>query len=300
MRGLLLVLPLLSAASSAPRPNVLVLFADDMGMGDASCYGHPTIRTPNIDRLAVEGIRFTQWYSGFHVCSPSRAAMMTGRLPIRTGCAGASWTGGVFNSDAVGGLPTNETTMADVLRSAGCKSLAPLPSSALVTSDLNPLNALSDATAAAGKWHLGQQKQFLPTSRGFDEYLGIPYSVDMGPSPWDLYTSTDRPPLPLLRNTKVLEQPTDLNKLSARYAAFVSSFIANQTAAGKPWFAYMAFNHVHVPDFATAAFCNSSRRGRFGDAIEEMDSTLGVIMSAVKDAGADENTIVFFTSGGCS
>ena len=122
------VIGALDSVSAAKKPNVLVLFADDAGMTDFSVYGHPTIMTPNIDRLAADGVRFTQWYSGFHVCSPSRASMMTGRLPIRVGCAGASWTGGVFNSDAVGGLPLNETTMADVLKSAGY------------------------ATAAVGKW----------------------------------------------------------------------------------------------------------------------------------------------------
>ena len=114
-----LTLMLLTPSSETARvgaPNILVLFADDMGFGDLGCMGHPTIRTPNIDRLANEGMRFTQWYSGFHVCSPSRASMMTGRLPIRVGIAGASWTGGVFNSAAVGGLPENETTIAESLR----------------------------------------------------------------------------------------------------------------------------------------------------------------------------------------
>merc|ERR1719453_1323242 len=115
---LLLFLP--SVAVAVPsRPNFLILFADDMGYGDMSGSGHPTIATPNLDRLASEGMRFTQWYSGFHVCSPSRAAMLTGRLPIRSGTAGAKWTGGVFMFDAKGGLPRNETTFASLLRDVG-------------------------------------------------------------------------------------------------------------------------------------------------------------------------------------
>ena len=110
------------------KPNVLILFADDLGYGDLSDYGHPTTSTPNLDSLANKGVKFTQWYRGFHVCSPSRGSMMTGRLPIRTGTAGEAWFGGVFNADAVGGLPTNETTIAKALKSAatppGCWKVA--------------------------------------------------------------------------------------------------------------------------------------------------------------------------------
>ena len=143
------MLSLLSAGAgfaSPPKPNFLILFADDLGSGDLQVYGHPTTFTPHLDALAAGGIRFTQWYSGFHVCTPSRASMMTGRLPIRLGLAGARWTGGVLNSDAVGGLPENETTIAEALRAVGY------------------------ATKAIGKWHLGQQPKFLPTAHGFDEY----------------------------------------------------------------------------------------------------------------------------------
>ena len=123
VRVLLAAAALVAAAHGAPnaasKPNVLILFADDLGAGDLGVYGHPTTQTPALDKLAAEGLRFTQWYSGFHVCSPSRSSMMTGRLPIRTGCAGARWTGGVFNSDAVGGMPLNETTIAQSLKTAG-------------------------------------------------------------------------------------------------------------------------------------------------------------------------------------
>ena len=114
-----MIATLLTALSVAKQPNICILFADDLGVGDLQAYGHPTTSTPNLDALAASGIRFTQWYSAFHVCSPSRGSMMTGRLPIRLGLAGAKWTGGVFNSDAVGGLPANGTTVAEALSAAG-------------------------------------------------------------------------------------------------------------------------------------------------------------------------------------
>jgi len=261
------------------KPNVLILFADDLGYGDLSDYGHPTTSTPNLVSLASKGVRFTQWYSGFHVCSPSRGSMMTGRLPIRTGTAGAAWTGGVFNADAVGGLPTNETTIAKALKTAGY------------------------ATKAIGKWHLGQQPKFLPIAHGFDEYYGIPYSDDMGPSAWANYVSVDRPPLPLVHMTSenfekinILEQPTDLNLLTSRYIKESIDFINKTTKENIPFFLYMAFNHVHVPDFANPDYCNSTLRGRFGDALAEMDDAVGQILNYLYSIKAEENTIVFFTS----
>lgn len=259
------------------RPNILVLFADDLGYGDISAYGHPTTVTPNIDQLAQSGIKFTQWYSAFHVCSPSRGSMMTGRLPIRVGIAGAEWYGGVFNSDAVGGLPENETTIAEALKDAGY------------------------ATKAVGKWHLGQQQKFLPTSHGFDEYYGIPYSDDMGASAWDYYESVDRPPLPLVRShskdhLEIIEQPTDLNLLSGRYVEESVKFIQSSTSKKVPFFLYMSFNHVHVPDFANPEWCNKTKRGRFGDALGELDDSIGKILKGLKDSGAEKDTLVFFTS----
>ena len=266
---------LLSAAREPP--NVLILFADDLGAGDLQVYGHPTTKTPHLDALASSGIRFTQWYSGFHVCSPSRASMMTGRLPIRSGLAGGSWTGGVLGASAKGGLPHNETTVAEALGSVGF------------------------ATMAIGKWHLGQQPEFLPTAHGFDEYYGIPYSDDMGGSAWKHYTSPYLPPLPLLHSTgkgqvTIVEQPTDLNFLSDRYVSAAKSFIANQTSAARNWLLYYAFSHVHTPDFASRHFCNSTLRGRFGDALYELDDAVGDVMAAVREAGALKSTIVFFSS----
>ena len=126
--------------------------------------------------------------------------------------------------------------------------------------------------------HLGQQKQFLPPSRGFDSYFGIPYSDDMGASAWNYYISADRPPLPLLSNFDIIEQPTDLNKLTDRYVNASATFIAEQSAATTPWLLYMAFNHVHTPDFASKKFCNVTRRGRFGDALMEVRMMLLLLL----------------------
>mmetsp|Transcript_105019 Transcript_105019/g.203382 ORF Transcript_105019/g.203382 Transcript_105019/m.203382 type:complete len:594 (-) Transcript_105019:78-1859(-) len=254
------------------RPNVLILFADDMGYGDLSCNGHPTIATPNIDRIAAEGMRFTQWYSGFHVCSPSRASMLTGRLPVRSGTAGSSWVGGVFRSTAVGGLPENETTFASLLKGVGYRTLA------------------------VGKWHVGQRRQFLPTSHGFDEYFGIPYSVDMGNSAWAPIYGKLQAPLPLLHNETVVEQPVNLNTLEARYVQKVKEFVNATTSARQPFLVYLAWSHVHVPNFVAPNYCNSSLRGRFGDAVQEMDAHIGDVMAYLHSIGVDKNTLVFFTS----
>ncbi len=173
------------AAEKRP-PNIVVLFADDLGYGDLGCYGHPTIRTPNLDRMAREGLRFTQFYSAAPVCTPSRAALLTGRLPIRTGmCSGKR---SVLFSDSTGGLPEGEITIAQALKTKGY------------------------ATACVGKWHLGHLPQYLPTRRGFDRYFGIPYSNDMNPRP-------------LMRDEKVIEQPAVLATLTPRYTDEAVAFI---------------------------------------------------------------------------
>jgi arylsulfatase A-like enzyme len=185
LAAFVLILPGMSRLASA-QPNIIILFADDLGYGDLGCYGHPTIRTPNLDRMADEGMRFTEFYSVACVCTPSRAALMTGRYPVRTGMAGVQRR--VLFPDSTDGLPASEITLAEVLKERGY------------------------ATCCIGKWHLGHLPQFLPTKNGFDRYFGIPYSNDMKPCP-------------LLDMETVIEEPADQTTLTARYTQRAVDFI---------------------------------------------------------------------------
>lgn len=272
------VLPVLTAVAQAASPNVVVFFVDDMGYGDLGLYGAPTTNTPSIDRMGAEGAVFTQWYSAHAICTPSRAAMMTGRLPIRYGLAGAANGGqNVFACGATYGIPENETTIAEALRAQGY------------------------ATGMVGKWHLGEREQYLPTSHGFDEYFGILFSDDMGlaynnrtaeaefEDEW--YGCT---PLPLLNGTRVAEQPLDLAGLTQRYTSFAVDFIHRQVAAERPFYLYFAFNHVHTPQFAAAETCGQSKRGIFGDSVEEVDYAVGVVLDELRAVAP--NTIAVLTS----
>lgn len=171
---------------AARPPNFVIILADDLGYGDLGCYGHPSIRTPNLDRMAAEGLRFTDFYASSPVCTPSRAGLMTGRYALRSGLA--SFKRRVLYPNSVGGLPDSEVTLAQAMKSKGY------------------------ATAIVGKWHLGSRPQFLPTHRGFDEYFGIPYSNDMKPSP-------------LLDGEKQIEEPAVQETLTRRYTARAVDFI---------------------------------------------------------------------------
>ncbi len=236
-------------------PNVIVILADDLGYGDLGCFGHPTISTPNLDRMAREGLRLTQFYAAECVCTPSRAALLTGRLPIRNGMCGD--TRRVLFSDSAGGLPEGEITIAEALKTKNY------------------------ATACIGKWHLGHLPQFLPTRQGFDSYYGIPYSNDMKPSV-------------LLRGSRVIEEPADQATLTDRYTAEALSFI-RQNRTG-PFFLYLAHTFPHVPLHASSQFKGKSRRGLYGDVVEELDASVGRILAELKDLKIDEKTFVFFTS----
>lgn len=261
-------------AAVANRPNVVIIFADDLGYGDLGCYGSPVIRTPHLDRMAAEGLRFTDFYSAAEVCTPSRAALLTGRYPIRSGMCGDRR---VLFPDSKGGLPPAEITLAETLKAAGY------------------------ATAHIGKWHLGVQEGSRPLDQGFERSYGLPYSNDMDGRPGlpkGASGSPNPPPdgwnVPLLRDGTIVEQPVDQATLTRRYTEEAVRFIAEQR--GGPFFLYFAHTFPHVPMFASAAFKDKSRAGIYGDAVEELDWSVGQVLEALRREGVAENTLVFFTS----
>lgn len=272
---------MLLANQSATQPNFIIIFADDLGYGDLGCYGHPTIKTPNLDRMAQEGMRLTQFYAAASVCSPSRAALLTGRLPKRT------TINNVLFPDKKIGLPQAEITIAKALKQK------------------------EYATACIGKWHLGHTKEHLPTAHGFDSYYGIPYSNDMSVDPqmpvakdvlfreaMTLEAMRSQAPkkgwVPLLRNEEVAEYPADQNTLTKRYTDEAIQFIRKNNA--KPFFLYLAHTMPHVPLYATDEFRGKSLRGLYGDTIEEIDSHVGRLLAELKTQGLDETTMVIFSS----
>jgi arylsulfatase A len=261
--------------------NFVILFADDLGYGDLSSYGHPTIHTPHLDQMAVEGQKWTNFYVGESVCTPSRAALLTGRYPIRSGMA--SNVHRVLFPDSKNGLPASEVTLAEQMKKAGY------------------------ATACVGKWHLGHKKEFLPTNNGFDSYYGIPYSNDMdnvvpfrGPSGYmEFWKSEARKDIksfnvPLMRNTEIVERPADQHTITKRYTEESIKFIKENK--NKSFFLYLAYNLPHVPLFASKEFAGKSKRGAYGDTVEEIDYSVGQILSALREGRLEENTIVVFTS----
>ncbi len=255
------------------RPNFIIIFCDDMGYGDLTCYGHPTIRTPNLDKMAVEGQKWTNFYAGASVCTPSRAALLTGRLPIRSGMC--SDRRRVLFPDSAGGLPKSEVTIAEALKGEGY------------------------ATACIGKWHLGHLKQYLPTNNGFDSYFGIPYSNDMdriggqGRQAF-LEPKTEYFNVPLMRDEEIIERPADQNTIIKRYTEEAVKFV--RKSKNKPFFLYLAHNLPHVPLFVSQKFRDKSLRGLYGDVIEEIDFGVGQILSTLRREGLAENTFVVFTS----
>jgi arylsulfatase A len=248
----------LSAAERAP--NIVLMYADDLGYGDIACFGNKTIRTPNLDRLAKEGIRFTDFYVAQAVCSASRTALLTGCYPNRVGILGA------LGPASRNGIHDYETTIAEMLKAKGY------------------------CTAIFGKWHLGHQPQFLPTRHGFDEYYGLPYSNDM----WPQHPTAKFPALPLIAGEKTLELNPDQTKLTTDYTAHAVKFIEKNK--DKPFFLYVPHSMPHVPLFVSEKHKGKSKAGVFGDVIEEIDWSMGELLATLKKHHLDENTLVIFTS----
>ncbi|CAN9499221.1 unnamed protein product [Ophioblennius macclurei] len=264
---------------SASPPNFVLIFADDLGFGDLGCYGHPSSSTPNLDRLAAGGLRFTDFYCTSPVCSPSRASLLTGRYQTRSGVYA-----GVLYPGSRGGLPLNETTIAEVLKPQGYE------------------------TAMIGKWHLGfgANRSYLPTKQGFDQYLGIPYSHDMGPCsnltcfPPDIkcfgFCDIGSVLVPLMHNEDIKQQPVDFLQLESAYSDFAADFITASVKKGKPFFLYYPAHHTHYPQYAGPGAAGRSVRGPFGDALLELDNTIGTLMATLEKTGVINNTLVFFTA----
>ena len=255
--------------TQAERPNVVVIFADDLGYGDLGCYGSKTIATPRLDRMAAEGVRFTDFYVTAPICSPSRMSLLTGRYPQRAGMPFV-----LFPAEPIG-ISDEEVTLAELLKKQGY------------------------ATACVGKWHVGNflnHPQFAPRRHGFDEYFGLPYSND----------SLKRPPgekgkpwlgevdLPLIRGEKIIEAPVRQETLTQRYTDEAVRFIrANKD---RPFFLYLPHTFPHTPLFASKEFAGKSKGGLYGDTVECLDGSVGRILDTLRELGLDERTLVVFTS----
>lgn len=243
-------------------PNVVIVFADDLGYGDLGCTGGP-YRTPNIDRLATEGAFFTDFSVAQPVCSASRAALLTGCYPNRLGIHGA------LGPNDKHGLHPEEVTLAELLKPQGYRS------------------------AIYGKWHLGVLPELLPTQQGFDEFVGIPYSNDM----WPHHPETaSYPPLHLYRQDQIIEEVTDQSDFTLGFTRMGADFIRRSHQAGDPFFLYLPQPMPHVPLFVSKEFEGHSGLGLYGDVVEEIDAGVGIILDTLEELGLAENTLVVFTS----
>lgn len=256
------------------KPNIIIVFMDDMGYGDPDFNMGTGYTTPNLDRLAAEGMRFTNFYSAQATCTASRAGLLTGCYPNRIGMYGA------FAPWETTALNPKEETIASVLKKSGYN------------------------TCMVGKWHLGSKPPFLPTHFGFDKYLGLPYSNDMWPVHYDGKMITDTsnhryryPVLPLLQGdevSKYIRTLEDQGQLTRTYTQYATKFIRENK--DHPFFLYLAHSMVHVPIAASPAFLGKSKNGLFGDVMMEIDWSVGEIMKTLQSEGLDKNTLVVFTA----
>jgi arylsulfatase A-like enzyme len=268
------IFPVAALGQTNKRPNIVIIFMDDMGYGDPSCYNGLMYQTPNIDKLAADGMRFTNFYAAQAVCSASRAALLTGCYPNRVGISGAlpPWSKIALNP--------KEETIASMLKKTGYH------------------------TSMVGKWHLGSKAPYFPTHYGFDEYLGLPYSNDMWPVDYDGKQITDTansrikyPPLPLIDGDKpvrIIRTLEDQGEITGIYTKRACDFIKkNKTNS---FFLYLAHSMVHVPIAASPKFRGKSQLGLFGDVMMEVDWSVGEIMKTLRENGLDKNTLLVFTS----
>jgi len=247
------------------KPNFIVIFCDDMGYGDIGPFGSQVNRTPQLDRMADEGLKLTSFYVTCSVCTPSRSSLMTGCYAQRVDMHVDHNNLCVLFPGGKKGLNPSEITIAEVLKTQGY------------------------ATACIGKWHMGDQPEYLPTRQGFDSYFGIPYSNDMGER-----KDGSRPPLPLMRNERIVEAPAEQSTLTQRYTEEAVRFITEHKE--EPFFIYLPHTFPHVPLFAGERFKGKSGNGLYGDVIEELDASTGVILNTLRKLELDERTMVVFTS----
>ncbi len=305
LKWLVVSVALQASVFAAPaKPNVILIVTDDQGYADVGCYGGEGVETPNLDRLAAQGARFTDYYAANSVCSPSRASILTGRYATRCGVPEVLGPGaGKYLKGFQLGLPPGETTIAELLKEAGY------------------------ATACIGKWHLGHEERYLPTRQGFDEFFGQPYSNDMPIDPLHANLAediklnggatrgsiqagdhakektcpsgqpTDNPEefhTPLMIGDEVVEFPVDQETLTERYTDEAIAFM--DRSAGKPFFIYLAHTMPHVPLAATEAFRSGKPRAGYADTIKELDHNIGRLLDHLEKTGSANNTLVMFTS----
>ena len=259
---LLPILCLLAAGlSAADRTNILFLFIDDQGYYDLGCYGATEVETPHIDRMAAEGIRFTDYYAAAPICSPSRAGLLTGCYPRRIG--NHIW---VHRADSNSGIHPSEITLGEMFKKAGY------------------------TTACIGKWHLGFKEPFLPKNQGFDYYFGLLHNLD----PVEIVYFKDEGGVPLMRNNQVVKRPADPAELTEIYTDEAIAFIERNKE--NPFFLYLPHTMLHNPLGVSDPFKGSSKWGEYGDAIQELDHNVGRIFRTLEDLGLDENTLVVYAS----